>query len=109
MPLLFGHGWKTQHWREIGAANASDAEILGWAKENEWVVLTQDLDFSDMLFATQAILPSVVTLRVKNELDAAARKSVCACLRQFQVALEAGALLVVKPDRVRLRRLPLQA
>ena len=33
------------HWSTIGVANASDEEIMAWAKENGYIVFTHDLDF----------------------------------------------------------------
>jgi predicted nuclease of predicted toxin-antitoxin system len=37
------------HWTAVGAATAADAEILAWAARHEHVVVTQDLDHSDIL------------------------------------------------------------
>ncbi|WP_058553943.1 DUF5615 family PIN-like protein [Thiohalocapsa sp. ML1] len=59
-PLLEAHGWHTQHWSEVGAVNAADAEIMAWAKAHGCYVITNDLDFSAILAATWASGPSVV-------------------------------------------------
>ena len=50
---LARHGFEAVHWSTIGAANAPDVEILTWATEHHFVVITNDLDFS--AFSLQAL------------------------------------------------------
>ena len=33
------------HWSNIGKPNATDSEILKFARDNDYVVFTHDLDF----------------------------------------------------------------
>ena len=56
-------GVEAVHWTTQGEATAPDAEILEWARREGWVVLTQDLDFPDILAATGADAPSVLLVR----------------------------------------------
>ena len=101
-------GWETSHWSTIGSPTAPDTGILAWARQHDWVVVTQDLDFAEILFHTQAGEPSVVLLRLRNELDNAQQIRICALLRTAATALETGALLVINEHRARLRRLPIE-
>ena len=101
-------GWEASHWSNIGAPTAPDTELLTWARHHGWVVLTQDLDYSELLFQAQAGVPSVVLLRLRNELDVAQQARVCALLHTAGAALETGALLVIDERRARLRRLPIE-
>jgi predicted nuclease of predicted toxin-antitoxin system len=48
------------HWLTIGATNAPDREIIAWAKNNNYVILTHDLDFGTILAVSQAFAPSVI-------------------------------------------------
>jgi len=107
VPLLKASGWEARHWSELGAGNAPDTELLRWAREHSHIVLTQDLDFPQLLFATGESGPSVVLLRMENEFDPAAREHVCAALAQADQALKAGALLNISGSRIRLRHLPI--
>ena len=59
---LSQHGFEAVHWSTIGAATAPDAEILVWAREHRFVVITNDLDFSAILAATPGQTPSVVQI-----------------------------------------------
>jgi predicted nuclease of predicted toxin-antitoxin system len=43
---LTRHGFEAVLWSTIGAATAPDVEILTWAHEQQFVVITNDLDFS---------------------------------------------------------------
>jgi predicted nuclease of predicted toxin-antitoxin system len=109
VPLLGSHGWEAKHWSTIGVGNAPDTELMRWAREHGHVVLTQDLDFPQMLYATKDSGPSVVLLRMDNEFDVTAREHVCAALVLAETALADGALLTISGNRVRLRRLPFAA
>ncbi|MBV8794319.1 MAG: DUF5615 family PIN-like protein [Hyphomicrobiales bacterium] len=44
---------EASHWSTLGPANASDADIMAFARANGYVVLTHDLDFSAILAATK--------------------------------------------------------
>lgn len=46
---LSKHGWTATHWSTIGDAKATDQEILEWARNNNHIVFTHDLDFGTML------------------------------------------------------------
>jgi len=101
-------GWQARHWSQIGRPNADDDEIFSWAAENDHLVFTQDLDFPQILFASQGGSPSVVLLRIKNELDAVQRARVCAAIRQASASLQTGAIMVIDDRRIRLRTLPIK-
>jgi predicted nuclease of predicted toxin-antitoxin system len=108
VPQLRDHGWEGRHWSDLGSPTAADIELLEWARANDHVVLTQDLDFSYLLFVAETKGPSVILLRLDNEFDAAARQHVFAAIRETQNALAAGALLTITEKRVRMRRLPIR-
>lgn len=107
VPLFASHGWDTRHWSTVGPGNAPDTELMRWAREHQHIIVTQDLDFSQLLYATRETGPSVVLLRMDNEFDAAARDHVCATVALAEEALTAGALLTISGSRVRVRHLPI--
>ena len=43
--VFAAEGWEAVHWSEVGAPTASDREIMVWARENDYVVFSHDLDF----------------------------------------------------------------
>jgi predicted nuclease of predicted toxin-antitoxin system len=105
--MLADAGVEAKHWSTLGANNAPDSEIMAYARANDYVVLTHDLDFSAILAATQGEKPSVVQIRADDVSPEAIGKQVVATLLQMASELEAGALLTVDPNRTRLRVLPL--
>lgn len=53
------------HWSPVGAPGAEDEELMAWARQRGYVVLTNDLDFSAILAATSADGPSVFQIRAQ--------------------------------------------
>ncbi|ESS73626.1 hypothetical protein MGMO_15c00470 [Methyloglobulus morosus KoM1] len=105
--LLVKSGIEAAHWSELGANNAPDSEIMTYARVNDYVVLTHDLDFSAILAATHGEKPSVVQIRAEDVSPDVIGLQVIAALRQMAIELENGALLTVEPNRTRMRLLPL--
>jgi predicted nuclease of predicted toxin-antitoxin system len=47
----------------VGNAQAGDGEIMTWARERGFVVMTNDLDLPQILAHTGDVAPSVILLR----------------------------------------------
>ena len=103
------YGWSAVHWKNIGEPHASDSTIMAWARENGYVVFTQDLDFGTLLATTYAQKPSVIQVRIQNVLPGNLGPWLAGILRQHEASLESGALLTVTEDRTRVRILPFKA
>lgn len=58
---LTNRGHNIVHWADIGA---EDIEILEYVRDNNFIVLTYDLDFAMLLSITQYSKPSVIQVRV---------------------------------------------
>ena len=95
------------HWSRVGAVTAPDTEIMAYAREHGYIVLTHDLDFSAILAATGGTKPSVMQIRSENLNPDVVGEKIVSALWQMQVQLEAGALVSVEPHRTRMRLLPL--
>jgi predicted nuclease of predicted toxin-antitoxin system len=107
VPIFENAGWKAIHWSSVGNPRAADSEIMLWAKQNDCVVFTHDLDFGTALALTQAEGPSVIQVRTQDVTPSAIGKFVTNALRQFQSELEKGALIVLDEASVRARILSL--
>jgi len=101
--------FEVHHWSTLGAMNAPDSEIMAYACANNFVVLTNDLDFSAILAASNEKNPSVVQIRADDLNPDKIGKQVIAALHQMSAELMEGALLSVDPVRTRLRLLPLKS
>jgi predicted nuclease of predicted toxin-antitoxin system len=107
--VFAAQGWEALHWSEVGAPTASDREIMAWARNNDYIVFTHDLDFSALLATTQGEGPSVIQVRTQNVLPEAIGTLVINAMKQFQHELEKGALITIDPHRARSRILPFKA
>jgi predicted nuclease of predicted toxin-antitoxin system len=51
-------GLSAVHWSEVGRADAPDSEIMAYAAEHDFVVVTHDLDFGAILATTLGPSPA---------------------------------------------------
>jgi len=106
--VLERHGYTVRHWSSIGAFNAADSEILQWAKANDHVVFTHDLDFGAILAATKAEGPSVIQVRTQRVSPEDLESVVVELLASHAARLKAGALIIADETSRRVRILPLR-
>ena len=107
VPTLKEGGHQVLHWRDVGAANAPDTEIMSWAREHDHVVFTHDLDFGALLHATRAVAPSVIQFRDNDVRPEALGSQALLALDQAREEIEKGALITIDPRKMRITCLPL--
>jgi predicted nuclease of predicted toxin-antitoxin system len=107
--ILSEAGLESLHWASVGPPEASDAVIMTFARDHDYVVLTYDLDFSAILAATQSLKPSVVQIRSGNISPGRLGPAILPLLRQMATELGNGAVLTIDLPKSRLRLLPLKA
>ena len=95
------------HWSDVGPLHAPDAEIMRFARNGDYVVLTGDPDFAAILAVTKGAKPSMAQLRADDVKPEAAAAIVIAALNAAPIELELGALVTVDAGRARVRLLPL--
>jgi predicted nuclease of predicted toxin-antitoxin system len=101
-------GWESVHWSTIGNPQATDREILRWAKDNSYIVFTHDLDFGAILAATGADSPSVIQIRTQDVSPVNLEGLLIAVMEQHETRLEEGSLIVIDQAKARVRILPLK-
>jgi len=97
------------HWSSIGSSNATDSEIMTYAKANEYAVFTHDLDFGAILAVTNNDKPSVIQIRTGDVAPSITAKLVLNALRTAVEEIEMGALITIDLNKTRIRILPLTA
>ena len=105
---LAAKGFEAVHWSVVGDGDAPDSEIMDYAAENGFVVVTRDLDFGKMLLHRSATLPSVIQLRKGHAAPSSIGETLVEHLRSNQSKLTSGAILTVTLERSRLTLLPLR-
>jgi predicted nuclease of predicted toxin-antitoxin system len=80
---------------------------MDYAAQNGFTILTNDLDFGEILASTQKSIPSVIQLRSSDVNPDVVGNHLLIGITQMQTALEKGALVTVDTTRHRVRCLPL--
>ena len=101
------HGLSAVHWSTVGDPRAEDPILMQWARENEYIVFTHDLDFGTLLALTQAESPSAIQVRTQDVSPHHLKAMVIGVLNKYESLLEAGALIVLDEGKSRVRILPL--
>lgn len=104
---LRAHGYKADHWLEVGQKAAPDHAILEYARKHNSTVLTCDLDFADILASSGSKAPSVLQLRPGKMRPEILASAVVAAIKKHGRLLQAGALLTIDLKKSRARALPL--
>jgi len=101
-------GIEAVHWSVVGVFDAPDSDLMRYARQHGFSVLTHDMDFGAMLAANGGQKPSVIQIRADDLGAEGLAKQIAATLRFVESELEAGALVTVEPGKTRLRLLPLK-
>jgi len=107
-PGVADAGFEAAHWSTLGPPNAPDGQILAFARTNDYVVLTHDLDFGSILAARRGDKPSVVQIRADDVNPDAIGAVVATALHSMRAEPEQGELLTIDPMRMRVRLLPVR-
>ncbi len=105
--LLRQAGVDAIHVGEIGMAAAKDSEILEHAKNEGRAVVTLDADFHALLALSSASQPSVIRIRMEGLKGDTCAALVQAVIAQCQQDIQAGSVITVQDQRIRIRRLPI--
>jgi predicted nuclease of predicted toxin-antitoxin system len=102
-------GWQISRSSETLALTAPDEEILDFARQEESVVLTQDLDFSALLALGGYDRPSLVTLRLSTSEPGLVAQRLLETAPLLETTLsKGGCAITIEDSSVRIRRLPIR-
>ena len=105
--LLSNKGIEFLRWIAIGSPKATDAEIMKYACDNNFIVLTFDLDFSAILASTHDLKPSIIQVRASILNAEQTVDFIAEALSRNTHDLDKGAILTIDSKKARLRLLPL--
>jgi predicted nuclease of predicted toxin-antitoxin system len=105
--LLSETGVETIHVGDVGYASADDADIIEFARQGGFVIVTLDADFHALLALSGAIAPSVTRIRMEGLRSEALTSLLRTILQLWGKELESGAVVTAQEERLRIRRLPL--
>ena len=101
-------GYEIMRSSEFLPANAPDINILEFARTENWVVLTQDLDFSMLVALSRYSQPSLITLRLSSAKPDIVTQKLLEVLPQIEEALQEGSAITIQDESIRIRKLPVR-
>jgi predicted nuclease of predicted toxin-antitoxin system len=102
-------GHEATHLYHAGLNELPDSDILDKARQEQCILLTHDLDFGELVAASEARLPSVIIFRLRNMHPERVNHYLRGIIVQHQEALAQGAVMSVTEGQVRVRLLPINA
>ena len=99
-------GHDAVHLSEQALARLPDPAIVAKAHRESRVLLVHDLGVGELLAASGATLPSVITFRLRNMHPDRINSALQRILSQHAEALECGVILSVTEGQIRVRLLP---
>ena len=100
-------GHDAVHLADQGLERLPDRDIVAKARQEGRILLVHDLGFGELVAASGATLPSVITFRLRNMHPDCVNGALQSIISQHEEALEHGAMISVTEGQVRVRRLPL--
>ncbi len=100
-------GFEAFHLNDFGLGKLADSEILSKANQENFIVLTHDLDFGDLLAASGDKLPSVIIFRLRNMKAININGRLRTILSLYRENLERGSIISVSERSIRVRELPI--
>lgn len=100
-------GWDIVRVSQFLPVDASDQEILDFARREGRVVVTQDLDFSALLALGGYEQPSLITLRLTMSDPETVTRRLLEILPGMKQVLRQGCAVTIEDVAVRVRRLQL--
>ena len=100
-------GWEIIRVSDVMDARTSDIEILNYARDHKRVVITHDIDFSELLAIHGFDTPSVINLRIENMFPDFVTHRIIEVVSQLEEELIRGIVVSVDEFSARFRPLPI--
>lgn len=101
-------GYDIVRTTDLLPATAADIDILEYARVENRIVITQDLDFSMLIALGKYNQPSLVTLRLSSAKPDVVTQRLLEVLPQLEKELLEGSALTIDDTSARLRKLPIR-
>jgi len=104
---LRNHGWDIIRVSEVMDEKSKDIDVLVYAQKQNKVVITQDLDFSQILALRGYAKPSLINLRFENASPDFVTARIIDVVSSMEKELEEGVVVTVDETSARYKNLPI--
>jgi predicted nuclease of predicted toxin-antitoxin system len=105
--LLRECGYESFNVADLGLSASADEEILNWASQEYFTVVTLDADFHALLALSAADKPSVIRIRIEGLKAIPLVKILQTVIKNCETEILSGVAITVDSNRIRVRNLPL--
>jgi len=105
---LRNHGWDIIRVSEVMDEKSKDIDVLVYAQKQNKVVITQDLDFSQILALRGYAKPSLINLRFENARPDFVAARIIDVVSSMEKELEEGVVVTVDETSARYKNLPIR-
>ena len=84
-----------------------DNSIFKYARDNDFCLITADLDFGEILAFTQSKTPSTIILRLEDPRITKINRVLEESLPKLEQAIIKGSIIILQDRRIRIRELPI--
>ena len=105
---LRNHGWDIIRVSEVMDEKSKDIDVLVYAQKQNKVVITQDLDFSQILALRGYAKPSLINLRFENASPDFVTARIIDVVSSMEKELEEGVVVTVDKTSARYKNLPIR-
>lgn len=104
---LTENGWEIIRVSDVLDSSADDVHIIEWARENGYVIITQDLDFSSIIALSGKQYPSLITLRLTVVEPQRVTEKLQYVYPMIIDQLREGYAITINDSSIRKRKLPI--
>jgi predicted nuclease of predicted toxin-antitoxin system len=101
-------GYEAIHVYDVSLNQTPDNEIVTFANQNNYIIVTNDLDFSRIIAVGNLIMPSVITFRMPKLNRTIFSSIIELNLDDLKSALLEGALITIDDKKIRIQNLPVR-
>jgi predicted nuclease of predicted toxin-antitoxin system len=102
------NGWNVVRISEVMDRGSKDIDVLIYAQKQNKVVITQDLDFSEILALSGYGKPSLINLRLENPRPDLVSSRIIEVVSTMENELEEGVVITIDETSARYRNLPIR-
>lgn len=102
--LLRNAGYSVRTAQEASLNGASDLEILKWAVKEKRILVTEDMDFANIILYPPKLHHGIILLRYRHKLEREIHAALSRLLKELKPSDFKKALVIVDADKYRLRK-----